>query len=238
MNKQMNMFLCGLVLAILSAMPVFSQESQKAEDPEAAYTRVINQRAQKIVDTLGITDAAKAKRVRDIIAGQYRSLRDIHDSRDAQIKAVKSQTGDNPDAAKIATKALEDMAQALQDRLHTQYLLKLSVELEPEQIDKVKDGMTYGVVQVTYNRYLAMLPDLTDEQKAKIMAFLVEAREIAMDGGSSEEKHKWFRKYKGKINNYLSAAGYDLKKAEQDLRQRQKAASAVRRPRAEDAKSK
>jgi hypothetical protein len=47
------------------------------------------------------------------------------------------------------------------------------------------------------------------------MAWLVEAREIAMDCGSSEEKHYWFGKYKGKINNYLSAEGYDLKKAEE-----------------------
>jgi len=237
MNKRMKICILGMALMVLSTVSA-SQESKKVEDPEAAYTRVINQRAQKIVVTLGITDSEKAKRVRDIIAGQYRYLRDIHDSRDAQIKIVKSQAGDNPDAVKIATKALEDMAQALQDRLHTQYLLKLSVELTPEQVDKVKDGMTYGVRLVTYNQYMAMLPDLTEEQKAKIMELLIEARENAMDGGSSEEKHQWFRKYKGKINNYLSAAGYDLKKAEEDLRQRQKAASAVKRPQVQDADTK
>jgi hypothetical protein len=44
----------------------------------------------------------------------------------------------------------------------------------------------------------------------KIMEFLVEARELAMDGSSSEEKHGIFRKYMGKINNYLVAEGYTL----------------------------
>jgi hypothetical protein len=71
-----------------------------------------------------------------------------------------------------------------------------------------------------------MLPDLTDQQKAQILAWLVEAREKAMDAGSSREKHAWFGKYKGKINNYLSAAGYDLKKADRDLAERRKATPA------------
>jgi hypothetical protein len=57
-----------------------------------------------------------------------------------------------------------------------------------------------------------MIPTLTNEQKAQIMTWLVEAREYAMDAETSEKKHGWFGKYKGRINNYLSAAGYDLKK--------------------------
>jgi hypothetical protein len=56
------------------------------------------------------------------------------------------------------------------------------------------------------------LPNLTAEQKEKIYGWLVEARDIAMDQGSSEKKHAVFGKYKGRINNYLSAAGYDMKK--------------------------
>ena len=208
------------------------------KDPDPAYTQVIQGRAQKIVDTLGIDDETKAQQVRNLITDQYRSLSTLHDIRDAQIEAVKSQAGDNPDAAKLATKALEDMAQSLQKQLHTQYLLKLYALLTPKQIDQVKDGMTYGVRQVTYNQYLVMLPDLAEEQKAKIMALLIEARENAMDGGSSQEKHQWFRKYKGKINNYLSKAGYDLKKAEQDLKQRQKAASTEKRQQSQKTETK
>ena len=69
-----------------------------------------------------------------------------------------------------------------------------------------------------------LLPQLTVEQQAEILANLLEAREYAMDAGSSDEKHAWFGKYKGRINNYLSAAGYDLKRAEQDLATRKKPA--------------
>ena len=102
-------------------------------------------------------------------------------------------------------------------------MARLSVELTPEQVDKVKDGMTYGVVGITYKRYLELFPNLKDEQKREILANLVEAREYAMDAGSSEEKHAIFGKYKGRINNYLSKAGYDMKQAEKNLAEKQKA---------------
>jgi Protein of unknown function (DUF3826) len=57
-------------------------------------------------------------------------------------------------------------------------------------------------------------------QKTKIYEWLKEAREIAMDAESSDKKHAVFGKYKGRINNYLSAEGYDLKKATEEWQQR------------------
>jgi len=62
------------------------------------------------------------------------------------------------------------------------------------------------------------------EQKDKMYAWLVEARELAMDEGSSDAKHAVFGKYKGRINNYLSAAGYDMKKEGEDWAKRIQAA--------------
>ena len=56
-----------------------------ASDSDAAYTQEITKRAEKIVAPLGITDDAQKTRVRDLIAQQYRSLREIHAARDARI---------------------------------------------------------------------------------------------------------------------------------------------------------
>jgi cytochrome c553 len=67
--------------------------------------------------------------------------------------------------------------------------------------------MTYGKVQFTYAGYLAAYPDLAGQHKQKILELLKEAREEAMDGGSSDEKTAIFQRYKGKINNYLSKQG-------------------------------
>ena len=194
--------------------------TQKSFDPE--YVKVTNERAQKIVDDLGITEGAKKLVVRDIIAGQYRSLSAIQDVRDQQIDAL-----DNTDMtelkkddviAKIESKAQKDI-----DKLHKKYIHALESQLSEQQVVQVKDGMTYGVVPLTYNGYLDMLPGLTEAQKEVIYEHLVEAREKAMDAGSSDKKHWWFGKYKGKINNYLSAQGYDLGKASKQWQARLKA---------------
>jgi hypothetical protein len=64
---------------------------------------------------------------------------------------------------------------------------------------------------------------MTDVQKAKVLEFLVQAREEAMDDGSSSEKDATFGRYKGKINNYLSKEGYDLKKLGAEWQERIKA---------------
>lgn len=209
------LFSFSLVLAVVE---IHAAEPNASIDADAAYTRTINQRADKIVATLGVTDTNKAVRVRDIIAGQYRDLNKIHEARDAQIKASKEKSGDDKQAANAAIQTVRDETKPKLDKLHGEFLSLLSAELSPEQVDKVKDGLTYGVLPLTYGVYLKMYPELTAEQKAQIKAWLTEARELAMDGSTSDEKHAVFGKYKGKINNYLSKAGYDAKKAEQNLK--------------------
>lgn len=169
-------------------------KAPQAADPDPAYTKTILGRSENIVKTLGIDDDAKYLSVCNLIVQQYRNLNAMHNQRD---KEQSAETRDRIDA--------------LIKRVHQDYVAKLSAELTPEQVDQVKDGMTYGVVQVTYRAYLDQVPELTEAQKNRVMAFLVEARELAMDGGSSQEKHGIFRQYKGKINNYLVAEGYTLK---------------------------
>ncbi|HWL47078.1 MAG TPA: DUF3826 domain-containing protein [Sphingomonadaceae bacterium] len=163
-------------------------------------------RADKIVARLALPDEAKARRVRDLVAVQYQSLSELHAQRDARLKTAED------DKAQI--EAIHAEIGAAQNRLLADYLAALSLELTPAQIDQIKDGMTYSVVPKTYRAYLEMLPELTAAQKEQIHAWLIEARERALTAGTSEEKHRWFGKYKGRITNYLAAAGYDLKAAE------------------------
>jgi hypothetical protein len=155
--------------------------------------------------------------MRDLIASQYRALREIHDKRDARLAEARKSPAADGTIAEAWIKVAQDEANLKLDELHRRFTARLDVELTPEQVEKVKDGLTYGVVRVTYARYLELLPTLNDEQKREILANLIEAREHAMDAGSSEEKHAIFGRYKGRINNYLSAQGFDLKAAEQKV---------------------
>lgn len=191
--------------------------AQKGFDPE--YVKVTNERAQKIVDDLKLNSKEDQLAVRDIIAEQYRSLNTIHESRDAKIEAVKKAVSDKEQQQKQVDKLKNDADKKILS-LHKSYLKKLSKKLTNSQIVQVKDGMTYGVLPITVSGYNDMLPNLTAEQKKYIYDALVEAREHAMDGGTSKEKHAWFGKYKGRINNYLSKQGYDLNKESADWHKR------------------
>ena len=63
----------------------------------------------------------------------------------------------------------------------------------------------------------------SEEEKAQIYAWLIEAREFALDAENSNKKHAAFGKYKGRINNYLAKRGYDLKKEREEWYKRIKA---------------
>jgi Spy/CpxP family protein refolding chaperone len=201
-------------------------DAQTADaDKAAQYTKTITGRADKIVAKLGITDSVKYKKMLAIIVDQYRAINDIHDARNAQVKAIKEQAGDDKAAATAKAKAIDDELEVKTNALHTSYLAKLIKELSADKVEKVKDEMTYNLVAITYNAYLAEVLTLTDAQKAQIKAWLIEAREHAIDAESSNKKHEVFGKYKGRINNYLSAQGYDMKKEGEEWQKRIKESS-------------
>ncbi len=220
MNRSLCIAGAFLVWTVLAPSAGFgrAQPADSPADRAANYARTVQERAAKIVANLGIADSNQAARVRDIIAEQYVALSGVHEVRDAAIQAAKARSAKDNAAVQAEIQTARGGARPKLDKLHRAFLAKLSAQLSPAQVDQVKDGMTYGVVPLTYGVYLRMYPNLTDAQKQQIMAWLVEAREIAMDEGSSKEKHAVFGKYKGRINNYLSQAGYDAKRAEQNLR--------------------
>lgn len=192
------------------------------ENRDPKYVESIVNRSQKIVDKLGLTDTKVAEDVCNVIANRYFELNDIYEIRDAKVKAVK-ESGLTGDAKNAALKAAENEKDAALYRSHFAFPASLSLFLNEEQIEAVKDGMTYGVVKVTYEATLDMIPSLKEEEKVQIYAWLVEAREFAMDAENSNKKHAAFGKYKGRINNYLAKRGYNLTKEREEWAKRVKA---------------
>ena len=208
------LFLCGWISA--GAVDL----NKENRDPK--YVESIVNRSQKIVDKLGLTDAKVAEDVCNVIANRYFELNDIYEIRDAKVKAVK-ESGLTGDAKNEALKAAENEKDAALYRSHFAFPASLSLFLNEEQIEAVKDGMTYGVVKVTNEATLDMIPSLKEEEKVQIYAWLVEAREFAMDAENSNKKHAAFGKYKGRINNYLAKRGYNLTKEREEWAKRVKA---------------
>ena len=188
--KRILGILVGLV--ILVSLDAGAQTvALKTEGQDSAYVETIKGRAQKIVDGLDLTDAQKAENVRNIIANRYFLLNDIH------AKYDKSQ---------------QDARDAELYKHHFELASALALYLTEEQIDAVKDGMTFGRLKRDYQATQDMIPTLSEYEKKQVLIWLREAREYAMDAADSKGKHFWFDKYRGRTNKWLSARGYDLKK--------------------------
>lgn len=215
MRTKIHFLLFFLLLGVsASAQTVELNE----ENRDADYVKTICDRSQKIVDKLELTDQDVALNVRNIIANRYFLLNDIYEKRDAAVKEAKEKlTGD---AKNAAVQAAENAKDSELYRHHFELESDLSLYLDDAQIEAIKDGMTYGVLKVTYDAQCDMIPTLKDFEKKQILAWLKEAREYAMDAENSNKKHAAFGKYKGRINNYLSKQGYDLTKEREAWKKR------------------
>jgi hypothetical protein len=186
------------------AVPSATQPAAAASE-EAEYAKVAATRADDAVAAAKIADSAMAYHAKQAVGSFYVVLHLLHAERDAEIKSKNYDK--KSDEAKKLTEETQAKAEARVVKLTDQ----LNAVATPEQVNAIKDKITYNVRPNTIAAYSDELPQLTDEQKQYIAGQLMEGREKALTGGTSNEKHAWFGKYKGRINIYLSKQGYDMK---------------------------
>ncbi|SDZ84917.1 Protein of unknown function [Pedobacter hartonius] len=107
----------------------FSAMAQTAAET-AAYHKMIDGRAWKIVQKLNLPDSAVAHKVSGLVADRYAELNDIYQARDS-------------------SKLSPAFADSAVNKLHQPFINILSVYLNPGQVLQIKDGLTYGVLPVT-----------------------------------------------------------------------------------------
>lgn len=206
--KIVKLFVIYYVVFVFSSFATVVDLDSVNRDP--AYVETIIVRSQKIVDQLNLSNPQVAFSVRNTIANRYFELNDIYENRDQALNALKNNSILSDEQKNAEKERILNEKDAALYRTHFAFPANLSLFLDRDQIDAVKDGMTYGVVRVTYDAFIEMIPSLTEEEKKRIYTWLLEAREYAMDAESSNKKHEIFGKYKGRINNYLSRRGYNL----------------------------
>lgn len=199
-------------LVFLVSLGTYAQDvALKSEGLDTAYVSSIVKRSQKIVDALGLTDAKQAESVRNIIANRYFLLNEIHDA-----CAKKKQYAKDSIQGKGHRQRIMESAERRRDaelyKHHFELQSALALYLNDEQIEAVKNGMTFNRLQRDYQATQDMIPSLSEEEKLQVLIWLKEAREYAMDAADSKGKHFWFDKYRGRTNNWLSSRGYDLQK--------------------------
>jgi hypothetical protein len=200
-----------LAIVLTASIKASAQESTlppaSTADLEAMYTSSIEGRVSDILALLNLTNATQTARVHDIIITQYRVLKARDAFIDAKLKAEGKEINYPNRASQIQYES---------KALHDQFIANLSAQLMPAQVEIVKDKMTYNKVKVTYDAYCAIVPNLTDGDKSKILELLKAARDEAIDGGSAPEKTAIFQKYKDQINAYLDANGHNVAQAFKD----------------------
>lgn len=182
---------------------------------------------QPILTALSLNDAVKEAKVREILSAHLEALNAWHADNDAQIKPLWNQFNQargkqNETNADAALAKIDGVYASLQPP-HKKFISDLAAVLSPDQIEAVKDTLTINKVKITFNAYGEIFPGLTDGQKTFILKNLKTAREEAMDAGAMTEKSAFFKKYKIRIETYLTAQGYDVKQAYKDFVAKQKA---------------
>jgi len=235
--KQPVLYALATLLLTLSVCSIRAQtNTAPASSVSAAAdqeTKTVDKHFKPIQKALDLNDAAKEAKVRNIFATHLKAFDAWHARNDSHIKELWNQFND---ARKRQNEADADAALAKIDGVyatfkpeHDKFLSELSSVLTPEQVDKVKDALTVNKVEVTYRAYGQIFHGLTDEQKAFILKNLKAAREQAIDANAMSEKSAFFKKYKIKIEAYLTSQGYDVKQSYKEFVAKQKAEAAAKK---------
>ena len=149
-----------LILLFINVTGTFAQNNAAAD--KEAYVKVITERANKIIATVKIDNATKAEKVSIIVRDQYSDLNDVYAARDLNTKSIKEKYTDKTERDAALAKENANTEEQT-GKLHATFLKKLAKELNPQQIDAIKDGMTYGVLPLTYKAYQEQILTLTSE---------------------------------------------------------------------------
>jgi phage FluMu gp28-like protein len=88
----------------------------------------------------------------------------------------------------------------------------LRAELNEEQVEKILDKYTIGKVAFTMKAYKEIVPNMSAEVEAQILAYLKQAREEAIDYKNMELISGIFEIYKTKCELHLYQNDYNWKK--------------------------
>lgn len=220
----------ALLSIVLSLSYLHAQTNSTPPGPADQETKTLEKHSRPILDALNLNNAEKETRVRGTLAEYYKALKTWHATNDTEIKSLWSQfskaRGKQDEAGANAALAKIAGVYASFKPDHEKFLTGLSSVLTPEQIESVKNVLTVNKVKVTFDNYGKIFHGLTDEQKVFILKNLKAAREEAIDASAMTEKSAFFKKYKIKIEAYLTAQGYDVKQSYKDFVAKEKADAA------------
>jgi hypothetical protein len=213
MKKINNYLFCT---AIIFLVPVFqnlhAQEVKPTNavqlSPAEARTKAnteLEKKAAEWTAALQLNDTAKERRITTAVATHLITVRDWNNEHPfstvpAGINPATGNKLSDLDRQVIANSAMPAS-------VHTDLMNVLKSELTPEQVEMILDKYTIGKVAFTMNGYRSIVPDLTVEEETKLVGFLKQAREQAIDFKNMNQISAIFEIYKTKCEQYLNSNG-------------------------------
>lgn len=188
------------MLAILFLSGISLVKAQTVTpDPE------VEKRAAEFTAALNLNDAEKEARIKAVITMHMNTIRNWHNEHPpstvpAGINPVTGNPLNELDRSIIADSAIPSSVH--------QYLMEgLKKDLSAQQVEFILDKYTIGKVDFTMKGYKAIVTDLTADEEAKILGFLKQAREQAVDYKNMKQISAIFEIYKTKSEQLLNNNG-------------------------------
>lgn len=216
MNRIISLFILFLFSVTISAADI----KLNTRNLPADAVSEAKQRATKVLAKLSLTNDSIRENIQIVVTNRYLELREIHHRYEERNKVIEATDLSKEKKAEELERSYYQYNSDLY-RSRFGYIAWLSFYLNDEQVETVKDAMTYNLFHVRYNDFLDLLPNLTKAEKNRVYNWLIEAREFSMDFETPRKMRQMFTKYRGRINNYLAGRGYDLRKATEEQKARQ-----------------
>lgn len=230
MNKRNLAIFCFVFCISTSSLQAQTDvkpvQASLTEDQKAKSDADQDKKATEWVASLNLDDAAKEARMKAAIVAHLKAVRDWHNEH----PYTTVPAGINPATGNKLSELDRQViaASAIPKTVHENLMDVLKAELTPEGVEAVLDKYTIGKVAFTLQGYKAIVPDLTVEEEAKILGFLKQAREQAIDYKNMNQISAIFEIYKTKCEQYLNSNGRnwrELFKAYVDQRKKEKEAA-------------
>lgn len=199
-----------LVMLLMSGN-LFAATVGNSQEKLAQYV----EEAGEWVAALNLNDKAKEQRLTDAIVIHRTAVKNWHDTHPASTvpEGINPRTGDK--LTELDRQMIADSA--IPASVHENLMKTLRADLTEEQVEVILDKYTIGKVDFTMRGYKAIVPDLTAEEEAKILAYLKEAREMAIDYKSMKQISAIFEIYKTKSERYLISNGRNWRQLYKDF---------------------
>lgn len=188
-------------IALFLVLPMFCL----AQTDTAKANAEIEKKATEWAAGLKLTDAEKQKRITAAVGTHLKTIRDWNNEHPASTvpPGINPATGN-----KLSELDRQIIANsAMPASVHKDLMDALNKDLTPEQVEFILDQYTIGKVAFTLKGYKAIVPDLKPEEETKILEYLKQAREQAIDYKSMKQISAIFEIYKTKCEQYLNNNG-------------------------------